>query len=130
MGAETAVEKGDLLGEILGVVGEDEERTTLSVAALVEANIRRRRALFAALDRLFREAHGYVAAVETSEAMATLGYRTSAERRKRLRRYYKVGGRGAYVSHVSIHRGASGRLLLAEGGPWAAGAAEGTMRGR
>ena len=126
MGAESVVVKEDLLQEILGMVAEDEEWTTINVAALVEANLRRRRALFAALDRLFREAHGYVAAVETSEAMATLGCRTAAERRKRLRRYYKVVGRGAYVSHLSIHRGARGRLLAK--GSRAAGAVEETQR--
>lgn len=115
MGAASVTVKEDLLQEILGMVAEDEEWTTIGVAALVEANLRRRRALFAALDRLFREAGGYVAPVLTSEAMASFGCRTSAERRKRLRRYYKVGGRGAYVSHVNVHRGARRLLEDADG---------------
>lgn len=80
------------------------EWTTLSVDGLVEENIRRRRLLFNALDLLFQKAPGYVAPVNTSKPMATFGCKTPAERRKRLRRLYKVDGRGPWVSHLRIHR--------------------------
>lgn len=88
----------------------EEEWTTLSVEDLVESHIRRQRDLFAALDLLFVEAHGYILEIKTSEAMAVWGCASSAQRRKRLRRLYKVGGRGAWVSHVRIHRDARGLL--------------------
>jgi hypothetical protein len=109
-GGGLIVAEAVLVRSLLSWVDPEEEWTTLSVGDLVEENVRRRRPLFAALDRIFREAHGHVLELKTSEAMATFGCRTSAERRKRLRRLYKVGGPGPWVSHVRVHREAR-RLL-------------------
>ena len=81
--------------------------TTLSIAELIERYCVGRRepihSLFSAIDWLIAAWPSHIILIHTSRGLASLGSRSLQSQRLALRSYYK-GRRGAYVSHVRLHR--------------------------